>query len=137
MSRYDMSDAVCGATSAWTPRAPALDPEQEKILNDPELNAFLSARRRREPLDMPLLEKFLKAVEIGMARRASIWRDGGGKWRLFFAAGGDMNEGRLRGVGIVDREAVETARRHLPLRNKYYERKRKQREAIRRSCGYR
>ena len=132
-----MYGEVCNMALAWNPLMPALDPEQEKILNDPELNAFLRTKHRREPIDMPLLEKFLAAVKIGMVRRASVWRDKDGKWHVFFAAGGDMNDDRLRSVGIVDRAVGEFARRHLSLRNKHLERKRKLREALRKANGYR
>lgn len=121
----------------WKPRMPVLTAEQEAVLNDPGLNEFLQTRYPKEPIGMPLLDTFLKAVELGMIRRASMCQDKGGGWRIYYAAGGDMNDDRLRSVCIADPELEKMALRSLPRRNKCLERKRKLREAVHRANGYR
>ncbi len=86
--------------------------EYAHLHGDADLAALLNAKRRKEPLQMPELDKFLAAHRAGMVDQAYVERRGD-KWRVRFALPKDKGfPGRI--LYFADREVREKARDNLP-----------------------
>lgn len=100
-------DAMPGIVN---PYAPGL--EHAYLRADSDFVALLKSKRRKEPLQMPELDKFLDAHTAGMISQAYVEKRDD-KWRIRFAVPGDKGfPGRI--LHIVDRDVREKARDNLP-----------------------
>lgn len=86
--------------------------EYAYLREDSDLAALLNSKRRKEPILMPELDKFLDAHKAGMVSQAYVERRGD-KWRIRFAVPGDKGlPGRI--LHIAERDVREKARDNLP-----------------------